>query len=263
MSTISSRPSIAELRAACQPPEVMARYSAEHWAGRLYMRRLSIYVTWLLVRARVPANAITVVMALVGLGGAVAFAGPGLGWAIAGAVLVQVYLLLDCSDGEVARWTRTTSAAGIYLDRLGHYVVEAALLVALGWRASFAGWSLSRSRYLLVGLAAAIVHLLGKVETDLVHVARARHGLLPVPDTAEAAAPRARGLARLRRVAALLPLNRLTGAVEASWLILGAAVADRLTDRAVTRGLMLGLAAITVYVAVGHLLMILASRRLR
>ena len=45
MSAPSSTPSIAELRAATQPASIFARNSGEHWAGRLYVRRLSPYVT--------------------------------------------------------------------------------------------------------------------------------------------------------------------------------------------------------------------------
>ena len=42
------RPSIAELRAAHAAASIFARNSGEHWAGRLYMRRLSPYLTRLL-----------------------------------------------------------------------------------------------------------------------------------------------------------------------------------------------------------------------
>ena len=34
-----SGPSLAEVRAKGQPPEVLARLNDEHWFGRLYMRR--------------------------------------------------------------------------------------------------------------------------------------------------------------------------------------------------------------------------------
>ena len=48
-SARSSTPSIAELRAATQPPSIFERNSGEHWAGRLYMRRFSPYLTRLLL----------------------------------------------------------------------------------------------------------------------------------------------------------------------------------------------------------------------
>ena len=52
----TSRPSIAELRAATQPPSIFERNSGEHWAGRLYVRRLSPYLTRLLIRTPLTPN---------------------------------------------------------------------------------------------------------------------------------------------------------------------------------------------------------------
>ena len=258
VSKRSSRPTVAELRAVGQPPEVLSRYNAEHWAGRVYMRKVSVYATWILVRARVPANVVTFGMALVGLLGAFAFSGQGIWPPVAGAVLIQGYLLLDCSDGEIARWTATTGPTGVFLDRLGHYVVEGALLIAAGLRAgewTNAGWTIA-------GMAAAMLALLTKVETDLVEVARAKAGLRASSD--EAIAPRATGVARLRRLAGMLPANRLLGAIEASFVLLVAAIVDeRLGTLQATRVVVVGMIAIGVYTFAGHLVMILASNRLR
>ena len=54
-------------------------------------------------------------------------------WPALGAVvLIQLQLLLDCSDGELARWRGVSSPAGIYLDRMAHNLTEAALPIALG-----------------------------------------------------------------------------------------------------------------------------------
>ena len=39
-------PTLSEVRAKGQPPEVLDRRNDEHWAGRLYMRELSPYATW-------------------------------------------------------------------------------------------------------------------------------------------------------------------------------------------------------------------------
>ena len=59
--------------------------------------------------------------------------------AVGALLLIQVQMLLDCSDGEVARWRRQYSTAGIYLDRMSHYVTETAFPIALGIRAD-GGW---------------------------------------------------------------------------------------------------------------------------
>src|SRR4051794_26501973 len=69
-------PSIAELRRVAQPPGLLARNSGEHWAGRLYMRRLSPHVTRLLVATPISANGVPWLMVVAGL---LAAGSPGLG----------------------------------------------------------------------------------------------------------------------------------------------------------------------------------------
>ena len=67
MSVRSPTPSVAELRAVTQPAELFARNSGEHWAGKLYMRRVSPYLTRPLLRTRISPNAVTWFMMVVGL----------------------------------------------------------------------------------------------------------------------------------------------------------------------------------------------------
>ena len=120
MSAAMSKPSIAELRAATQPSSIFERNSGEHWEGRIFMRRWSPYLTRLLIRTPITPNGVTWLMILVGVLAAGALTLPGVGWAVAAFLLIQLQLLLDCSDGEVARWRGVSSPAGVYLDRVGH-----------------------------------------------------------------------------------------------------------------------------------------------
>jgi phosphatidylglycerophosphate synthase len=253
----TTRPSLAELRAVAQPESTMSRRNAEHWLARLVLRKVSLPITRELLRTPVSANQLTGLMIVVGLLAAVAAAFGGLVWAIVAFVGVQVYFLLDLCDGEVARWRRTTSVTGVYLDRVGHYIVEAALLSAYGLRAGgqhFGGWS-------TLGVAAGLCALLVKAETDLVDVARVRSGRAAAAD--EAAVPRSAALGAARRVAQVFKVHQLTGALESSFLLLIAAVIDLATDSLqgsrLLAGLMFGIAAT---MAVLHLASILLSRRL-
>ncbi|HEY8584703.1 MAG TPA: CDP-alcohol phosphatidyltransferase family protein [Capillimicrobium sp.] len=261
MSTRTSRPSIAELRAVGQPPSIFERNSGEHWAGRLYVRRMSPYLTRALLRTPVTPNGVTWLMIGAGLAAAAVLTLPGI-WATVGAVLlVQAQILFDCSDGELARWLDRKSPVGVYLDRLGHYLTEAALPIALGVRAD-GGWD-SLGGYTTLGLLIAVLVLLVKAETVLVTVARVEAGLPKAEDTVAVAAPRGL-LGRLRRFAGHLPFFRAFVAMEATFLALAAAVGDALTDSLdVTRGLVIALVPIAVVTLLGHLAAILASRRLR
>ena len=167
-------PSLAELRAAGQPQAVIDRLNDEHWAGRLYMRKFSPRATWVFARLGWSPNGVTVAFILCGIAAGVVVASGGLLSAVAAAILIQAYLLFDCSDGELARWSQRTSATGIYLDGIGHYLGESALLVGLGLRAQ--GELAVSGRYVSAGLAAALLAMLVKAETDNVVVARAKAG---------------------------------------------------------------------------------------
>jgi phosphatidylglycerophosphate synthase len=255
-------PSIAELRAATQPASIFARNSGEHWAGRLYMRRLSPYLTRLLLPTPLTPNAVTWLMIGVGLAAAGLLTLPGLLPAIGVAVLLQLQLLLDCSDGELARWRKVSSPAGIYLDRLAHNITEASLPIALAIRAD-GGWD-SIGGWTDLGLVIAVLVLMLRVETALVYVARAEAGLPVVEDTVAVAAPRARGLAAVRRALRFAPFFRAFVAIEFSLLVLAAAIWDAAAgDLQGSRALVIALIPVAAITAAGRLAAILASERLR
>jgi phosphatidylglycerophosphate synthase len=258
----SPTPSVAELRAATQPPSLFERNSGEHWAGKLYMRSVSPHATRLLLRTPLTPNGVTWLMIAAGVAAAGVLTLPGIVPAIGAVLLIQVQLLLDCSDGEMARWLGQRSPVGVYLDRIGHYLTETALPVALGIRAD-GGWD-SLGGYTTLGLVAAVLQLLVKSETALVHVARVESGLPVVEDSREVAAPRGGLLRALRRAAGHLPFYRAFVAVEATFLALVAAVADSLAGSlAGSRALVIALVAAGAITVVGHLFAILASKRLR
>lgn len=201
-------------------------------------------------------------MIVVGVLAAAVLSVPGVWTAIAVVLLIQLQILLDCSDGELARWREQYSPAGIYLDRFGHYLTETLLPIGLGIRAD-GGWD-SIGGYTTLGLLAAVLALLVRTESALVAVARLEAGKPAADDTAAVAAPRASGLARLRRALGLFPFFRAFVAIEASLLALAAAIVDALADgNPATRALVVVLVPVAAITAAGHLLAILASSRLR
>ena len=254
-------PSLAELRSEGQPQAIIDRLNDEHWAGRLYMRKLSPFATWVFARLGWSPNAVTLAFIGCGIAAGVVVAFGGLGTAVAAAVLIQGYLLFDCSDGELARWSGRTSATGVFLDLIGHYLAEAALLIGLGLRAQ--GHLTDSGPYVSAGLAAAVLAVIVKAETDNVVVARAKEGL-PASYGDEALQPTGSGLALARRLASVLRVHRITHAVELSLLILAAAVADEIRGGLLaTRVLMLACLIVSALMVVAHLAAIVFSRRLR
>ncbi|MFF4165414.1 CDP-alcohol phosphatidyltransferase family protein [Streptomyces sp. NPDC001741] len=257
------KPSIAELRPVVHPPGVKDRRSGEHWAGRLYMREISLRITRRLVTTKVTPNQLTYVMTVAGVLAAPALLVPGIPGALLGVIAVQLYLLFDCVDGEVARWKEQYSLAGVYLDRVAAYLCDAAVLVGFGLRAADL-WGSGRVDWLwaFLGTLAALGAILIKAETDLVGVARHQGGLPPVKESASE--PRSSGMALARRAAGALKFHRLILGIEASLVILVVAVLDTVRDDLFFSRLAVAvMAGIALLQTVLHLVSILASSRLK
>jgi phosphatidylglycerophosphate synthase len=253
-----SAPSLAELRAVAQPEALLARRGEEHWAGRLYMRRLSIRLTQFLVPTALTPNGLTALMVPTGLLAAYLVTVSSVWPALGAVLLIQAQLLLDCADGELARWRRTLSPRGVYLDQIAHYSTEAALPAALGVRAD-GGWD-SIGGWTALGLAVSSLILLLKAETHLLQLARARAGRTAVASPGE----RRTRPSWVREGTRLLPYFRPFHAVEASFLVLAAAIVDAFAGGLTgSRTLVGALTALAVVAVVGHLAAVLASDRLR
>ncbi|MFE7705730.1 CDP-alcohol phosphatidyltransferase family protein [Streptomyces sp. NPDC057486] len=257
------RPSVAELRPVVHPEGVKDRRSGEHWAGRMYMREISLRIDRYLVNTKITPNQLTYLMTVCGVLAAPALLVPGIAGAVLGVVMVQLYLLLDCIDGEIARWKKQFSLGGVYLDRVGAYLCDAAVLVGFGLRAADL-WGSGRIDWLwaFLGTLAALGAVLIKAETDLVGVARHQGGLPPVKEAASE--PRSSGLALARKAAAALKFHRLVLGIEASLLILVLAVLDSVRgDLFFSRLGVAVLAGIALVQTLLHLVSVLASSRLK
>ena len=115
--------------------------------------------------------------------------------------------------------------------------------------------------WVVIGTVAALGALIAKAETDLVAMSRLEGGLGRMPEVATSIG--VRSLAGGRRVAAFVPVHRALHAVEASCLVLGAAIIDQVSDTlTATRVLAVTLAVLAWVIALVHLVSILNSSRL-
>ena len=265
MSDRPARPTVAQIREVCQPPAIRGRRNSEHWVADVYLRELSPHLTRMRLRTPISANGVTWLMILTGIGAAAALLIPGLPGAVLAALLGQLQMLWDCCDGEVARWRRTSSPKGVFLDRVGHYTTEGLIPIALGLRAAgfpAEGWL--DSPWPLLGALLAVIILYNKALNDMVHVSRAYNDLPRLGEGAEVAAPRNAGLRSLRSIARFIPFHRAYHSVELTLLALVAAVVDLfLGDLQATRILVAALVILGVVTVIGHLAAILSSNRLR
>ncbi|SDS90016.1 CDP-alcohol phosphatidyltransferase [Microlunatus soli] len=222
--TRSNHPTMAELRAVSQPETVLGRRNSEHWAGALYLRKGSIYITRVLLPTGISANAVTWWIAILGLLAAAVLILPGWWPFLVCAIVIQLSIMIDCTDGEIARWRGQSSAAGVYIDRICHYLTETALPIGFGIHLDgglghLGGWT-------IIGMATGILVLLKKAFGDLVHVARTYQGWPKLSEDAELAAPRSSGLRSLRGLLRFFPFFRAFGAIEYSLILLVFATVD-------------------------------------
>ena len=258
--------SLAQLREVTQPPEVRTRANAEHWVAHLYLRDLSPYVTWVLLKTPISANGVTGLMILTGWATAAALLIPGIWGPVLALILGQLQMLIDCCDGEVARWRKTKSPAGHFLDAVGHYTTEALIPLALGLRA--AGFA-DNSRpidwmWVALGAFLAIVIILNKVLNDLVRVARAMSDLPKLADAKGANAPRPGMVAKLRRLARFGPFHRIYHSVELTIIAFVAAVIGlAVGELQISQVLVAVLLPLSVLAIIGHFVAIMTSSRVR
>ncbi len=100
-------PRISELRVLCQPSDLdICLYR------KLFTRRISIYLTAFFLRSGLSANGVSILKGIIACSGALLFAPGRPAFFIVGAFLLQLSFVLDACDGEVARFTGTSTTAG-------------------------------------------------------------------------------------------------------------------------------------------------------
>jgi phosphatidylglycerophosphate synthase len=243
-----TKPTIEQLRAVCQPPSVTGRSNAEHWVADLYLRKLSPYLTRLLLKTPITANGVTYLMIITGISISAALQIPGLFGLFLAFLLSQLQMLWDCCDGEIARWRDTQSPKGVFLDRVGHYLTESLIPIALAWRIGEGDYEL-----LFLGSLISVLILLNKGFNDAVHVSRAYAGLPKLADSKSVGEAKSMIIRVARAPFRIFAVQRLFHSVEMSILILVFSGNENL--------IRIGL-PLAAFVTAGHLISILSSRKL-
>jgi hypothetical protein len=108
----------------------MANRATDGFFSVFFLRKFSKLGTWLAVKLGATPNQVTLISFAIGLYSAYCFS-QGTFWSIFfGAVLLQLSIIVDCVDGELARYTRQFSQLGAWLDAVTDRVKE--YLVFLG-----------------------------------------------------------------------------------------------------------------------------------
>ena len=113
--------------------------SADSRVDRMINRRCSRWLTRFLLRLPVTPNQVTLLSLALGLGAAWMLWSATPASAIAGLALYMLAVVVDHSDGEVARLTFQESTFGEWLDFTSDTVIHAALVLGMGVTASRVG----------------------------------------------------------------------------------------------------------------------------
>ncbi|UCG46734.1 MAG: CDP-alcohol phosphatidyltransferase family protein [Phycisphaerales bacterium] len=108
------------------------------WYSTHFVRGFSIYISYAFVKLGISANSVTVMSGAAGLCGSLCMIPRNLYCNLAGAVLWQLWYILDNVDGEVARLRNRCSLLGVYLDEITHIIVNSTFVLALGLHVWFA-----------------------------------------------------------------------------------------------------------------------------
>jgi len=157
--------SVKELKKICQNRRIP-------WYGRTFKRKISIYLTYLFLHTPITANQVTLLFVIIGLMGALLLATGSRGYLIMGAFLLFLHTILDSVDGEVARYRKTVSSTGIFLELMGHNIVYPSVFICL----SFGAYQICHSVTIFAfGFSAALSIFLIRNRGEIIERAFRKH----------------------------------------------------------------------------------------
>jgi phosphatidylserine synthase len=144
-----------------------------------FLRRVSKLLTWAAVKVGATPNQVTLASFAIGLYAAFLFA-QGDTWSlIGGAILLQVSIIVDCVDGEIARYTRKFSELGAWLDAITDRVKEYAVFLGLAYGAFVQN---GQNLWVLAAVLMAIQTFRHLSDYNFSQVVKARNAeVVPVP----------------------------------------------------------------------------------
>lgn len=117
----------------------MANRANDGFFSVFFLRKFSKILTWLAVKVGATPNQVTLISFAIGLYSAYSFS-QGTFWNIfLGAILLQLSIIIDCVDGELARYTRKFSQLGAWLDAVTDRVKEYMVFLGLAMGADKEG----------------------------------------------------------------------------------------------------------------------------
>ncbi|MFX0125981.1 MAG: CDP-alcohol phosphatidyltransferase family protein [Candidatus Hodarchaeota archaeon] len=93
------------------------------WYASKVIRKVTPFVTWILVKTPITANQVTFSQLFLSLIGLYFLCHKSTLCALFGTILLHIGYLFDCVDGELARYKNTQSINGMFLDFVNHEII--------------------------------------------------------------------------------------------------------------------------------------------
>ena len=120
----------------------MANRANDGFFSVFVLRKFSKLLTWVAVKVGATPNQVTLLSFAIGLYSAYLFSRADFWPVFFGAILLQLSIIVDCVDGELARYTRKFSKLGAWLDAVTDRVKEYLVFLGLAYGAAQEGKSL-------------------------------------------------------------------------------------------------------------------------
>ncbi len=125
--------------------------------------KISIYLVRLLSKSKVTPNQVSIFSFITALGAAYFFSVGSYVYLLMGAFLLQISFVLDCADGELARFKNMASPFGAWLDRLFDRLTEFAVVFGI----TYGQWQHSKDwRIWILGFLLISTLLIGNYAAD-------------------------------------------------------------------------------------------------
>lgn len=100
-----------------------------HWFSSLF----SVYFSFLFHKLKMSADQVTITFFIAGLIGAFLYVPDSITYTIIGYVFFRLHIIIDMSDGDIARYNQTFSIRGAYWDSMIHAVLNPLYFISIGY----------------------------------------------------------------------------------------------------------------------------------
>lgn len=139
--------------------------SNSSWWVKLWVRRVSFLFTYLFINLGFSPNGVSVVSIFVALISFICFAIPSTWTLVIAIICINLWLILDCVDGNIARCRKQKTIYGEFVDDIGGYFVVAFVYLAIAIRAFYTGGLLINDSVIIIiiGAVSCICDILARL----------------------------------------------------------------------------------------------------